>query len=221
MKDLYLFDIDGTLVDMTNLHVAAYQTAYRSVVGRNVTRELLVSKFGKVERQIHEEVFQELRISDKGKIDKVISKYESSIVDVIESVDITLLPGVADFLKYLKEKDVYLGVITGNPPLVGSSILGKTHLTPFFSIFSYGEIVENREGIVAHAIKEANKRGYRFNKVVVIGDSPTDIKAGKSVGAFTVGVATGHYDKGKLEEAGADLVLDTLIQYDKVLDALK
>jgi phosphoglycolate phosphatase len=46
--------------------------------------------------------------------------------------------------------------------------------------------------------------------VLVIGDTPLDISAVHGAGAEAVGVATGHYGKQELAEAGAGRVLDSL-----------
>ena len=43
-----------------------------------------------------------------------------------------------------------------------------------------------------------------------MGDTPHDIAAAHGAGALGVGVATGHYAKDQLAEAGADYVLGTL-----------
>jgi phosphoglycolate phosphatase-like HAD superfamily hydrolase len=46
--------------------------------------------------------------------------------------------------------------------------------------------------------------------IYVIGDTPRDIEAAHAVECTAIAVATGHYDREALLEAGADHVLDTL-----------
>jgi len=43
-----------------------------------------------------------------------------------------------------------------------------------------------------------------------VGDTPHDIDAAREAGAVSVGVATGHYSKQQLAEAGADFALESL-----------
>jgi phosphoglycolate phosphatase len=43
----------------------------------------------------------------------------------------------------------------------------------------------------------------------MVGDHPMDIQTGKDAGAFTIGVLTGYSGREALEQAGADMVLDT------------
>jgi phosphoglycolate phosphatase len=49
-------------------------------------------------------------------------------------------------------------------------------------------------------------------QICVIGDAPLDIGAAHTVGCTAIAVATGHYDRAALHEAGADHVLQTLEQ---------
>jgi phosphoglycolate phosphatase-like HAD superfamily hydrolase len=47
-------------------------------------------------------------------------------------------------------------------------------------------------------------------QVLVVGDTPKDLDAAHGAGCVAVGVATGHYTREQLDEAGADVVLDSL-----------
>lgn len=218
MTNLFLFDIDGTLVNLTEVHVQAYLRAYEEITGFEIPREQILRQFGKPERPMHEEVFQELGIEDKGRIDKVIQAFEKYDVEAIQSSNIEPLPGVIDFLKHLVKTNEYSGIITGCIPTVGSSILRRLDLSGYFTIFSYDTGFPNRVEIVRNAIGQADAKKYNYQRVVVIGDTEKDIKSGKAVNAFTVGVATGHAPKSSLYEA--DLVLDSLIEYKKIMEAL-
>lgn len=219
MRNLYLFDIDGTIVDMTDVHITSYRTAYQSTLGIDIEKDTLVKRFGLPERSMHEDIFEELKIPYKDKINELIKKYEVELLRALESLKIMPLPGVEDFLNYLKNHEQYLGIVTGNKQSTGSRILKKANLYDFFTIFSWGDNIGERTELVKNAINHANERSYEFNKIIVIGDSPVDIESGKSVGAFTVGVTTGYNNKYKLRDA--DLVLETLVQYKKILEALK
>ncbi|MBS3149231.1 HAD family hydrolase [Candidatus Woesearchaeota archaeon] len=218
MANLFLFDIDGTLVNLTDVHAQAYLKAYKDVLDIEIPREQIIIQFSKTERPMHEEVFQELGIKDDGRIDKVIQAFEKYDVKAIQSADIEPLPGVVDFLEHLVNTDEYIGVITGCIPTVGSSILRRLDLSRYFTIFSYDTGLPSRVEIVKNAIGQADAKKYNYQRIVVIGDTEKDITSGKAVNAFTVGVATGHAPKSSLYEA--DLVLDTLVEYNKIMEAV-
>ena len=46
--------------------------------------------------------------------------------------------------------------------------------------------------------------------MLLIGDTPSDIKAAKAIRATAIGVTTGHASRDALVDAGADLVVDSL-----------
>ncbi|MFH1181452.1 MAG: HAD family hydrolase [Candidatus Woesearchaeota archaeon] len=218
MKNLYLFDIDGTMVNMTKYHVAAYQNAYKAVLGIKVSKDVLVRQFGNVEEKIHEHVFSHYSIKDKSKIKSIISNYKSRIIKTFRTEKIRVLPGVKSLLARLKKEKNLLGVVTGNSKPVGEAILRKSKLKKFFSIFSYGKVLK-RAGIVENAIKAAKHKS--FCTVIVIGDSPFDIKAGKANRAITVAVATGRYSLKALKEERPDFAVRSLSDFPQNLCCTK
>ena len=54
----------------------------------------------------------------------------------------------------------------------------------------------------------------------VIGDSISDVEAGRANGINSVAVATGHYDIAKLKSLGPTFVFEDLSDTEKVLEAL-
>jgi phosphoglycolate phosphatase-like HAD superfamily hydrolase len=56
--------------------------------------------------------------------------------------------------------------------------------------------------------------------VVVIGDTPLDVAAGRAGGARVVAVATGHYDVESLRATSPDAVLPDLGDTEAVLEAI-
>jgi beta-phosphoglucomutase-like phosphatase (HAD superfamily) len=209
MADLYLFDIDGTMVDLTQLHVKAYKKAYKKVVGIDVDADLLVKQFGNAERIIHENILNHYNITDLGKINKIIAQYTLNIKKSFVKARIGVLPGVKKLLAKLKAGRNILGVVTGNSRQIGKSILKKAGLYSYFSVYSYGE-VSKRGHIVRNAIRMARQKYANVGKVIVIGDAPFDVLAGKENKAITVSVATGRYSLAELRKEKPDYALKTL-----------
>lgn len=57
-------------------------------------------------------------------------------------------------------------------------------------------------------------------QVVLIGDTPLDVEAGKGVGTQMLGVATGEFSAQELRAAGADEVFGSLEQAEAMLHYL-
>ena len=216
MKNLYLFDIDGTMVDMTSAHVKAYRLAYKKVFGIKVSREALIREFGDVEKAMHEKIFHHYRISGKHKIKLIIDLYTSSLINSFKTANVKVLPGVKKFLKNLKTNGQLLGAVTGNSKIIGQAILKRAKLYNYFDFYIYGGI-NKRAHIIRKAIVKAKNRKLKFGKVIVIGDAPFDIRAGKANRAMTVAVATGRYNVAELKRENPDLALASLGDYDRIL----
>lgn len=220
MSNLYLFDIDGTLVDLTDIHVNSYMEAYQEVFGpkaEEITKKEIISTFGMPECKQHEQIFQSHNFGNEGQIEQIIKIYENHFINKIKSITINPLPGVIDFLEYLKEHNEYIGIVSGNPDYKGNQILKKAGLYNYFSIFSYDKGFNNRTEIVYEAVKYARKKDYQFEKAIVIGDTTKDIEAGNNAGAVTVAVASGTDSREVLKRANPNVIVDSLEQYLEIL----
>ena len=47
------------------------------------------------------------------------------------------------------------------------------------------------------------------SELVVLGDTPADVRCGRAAGARIIGVATGRFDAAALRSAGADEVFES------------
>lgn len=222
MKNLYLFDIDGTLVNINDVHLRSYKLDYSSVLQRNVPDETILKTFGMSEADMHPVIFRELNIPyNSDLIRKLIEGHASNFKKAIGSTDIKPLEGVVEFLFQLRGNGEYVAAITGNLEEPARLILDRAGLTQFFDYLTFDDGKSERKQIVQRAVDEAKQRRYDFNKIVVIGDTTYDIEAGKYVKAFTVGVGTGSDDLNKLKMQNPDILLPNLTQYRRILETIK
>ncbi|MBI2580826.1 HAD family hydrolase [Candidatus Woesearchaeota archaeon] len=216
MPVLYLFDIDGTMVDMMPMHVKAYREAYKKVLGLDIAEKVLVRQFGQVERKIHEAVFKHYGIKNKEKIKPIIDIYTAEITKSSKRGKIKVLSGVKRFLQQLIRQQQPLGIVTGNSKAIGETILKRTGLYGCFVVYSYGN-VSKRAHIVRNAIRMARQKGIKFRNVVAIGDAPFDIHAARENRAVAVAVATGRYTLKELKKEKPDFALKSLKSYKELI----
>lgn len=96
--------------------------------------------------------------------------------------------------------------------------LAPHNLNRFFPTGGFGEDGATRAELIARAIVRSEQAyGCKFDRVLVIGDTPHDIACGKANRCLTVGVATGYHSQAELVECGADLVLPDLSAVHDVL----
>ena len=100
-------------------------------------------------------------------------------------------------------------------------ILSNSGLLNYFEVFSFDSGGDGgRELIVKKAIDQAKKTNHIEN-IIVFGDTPVDIIAVNKNGCFTVGLLTGNHESEELEKENPSLLLDSLENYQEVINLVK
>ena len=132
---------------------------------------------------------------------------------VAESKGYEVLPGVKELLPQLRDAGYLLGLTTGGVEEAARMKLERGGLNEYFAFGGYGSDSPDRIELTKVAVERAETirgRDLERDEVLDIGDTPLDITAAHAANTLAVGVATGHYSKEQLKEAGADHVLGTL-----------
>ena len=91
--------------------------------------------------------------------------------------------------------------------------LSRAGFNRYFPFGGYGSDSGDRTELTRWHSREASGcSGEKLDpaEVLVVGDTPKDLDAAHGAGCVALGVATGHYSREQLTEAGADVVLDSL-----------
>ena len=121
-----------------------------------------------------------------------------------------VLPGVAELLAALEDRrDVARGLVTGNIEPGAFVKLRRFGLERAFRFGGYGSDTPERSEMVRLAVERSGARSGA--PVVLIGDTPNDIRAARANGALSIAVATGHrYGRDELAALEPDMLLDDL-----------
>lgn len=132
------------------------------------------------------------------------------------------LPGAQEICRALsKRQDCILGIQTGNLESTAKLKLKRAELEGFFRFGGYASDAPQRREFVQIAIARAHTvASGELRSVVVIGDSLSDVDAGKAAGATTIGVCTGRTTAKEFADAGADHVFSDLRNTDQLLALL-
>lgn len=221
---LTLFDIDGTLVRGARCHYLAFVYAVKKFydMEKDISR---INYAGKTDPQILKEVLL------LGGLDENIIKQNFN--DCLKYMthyyqknvyreDIQVLGGVKELLKNLESENILLGLTTGNLEAIAHAKLGRVGLDSYFSFGGYGSDSFDRPGLVKKALERARELyGFKGDRIFVVGDTPRDVMAAKTLKLLTLAVATGSYSSQELEKSGADYVLEDLENVDLVLKIIK
>lgn len=225
MRKLILFDIDGTLVRGGPAKEAFHLAMVRTFGTAGPIESHDFS--GKTDPQIARELLVEAglpaeRIEDG--FEGLWTEYLGELETRLSDLPMTLLPGVVETLAALEaEREIALGLVTGNIVRGADLKLGSVGLVGRFAVGGYGSDDEVRNHLPGIAIRRAAENwGVDFDgdAVVVVGDTPLDIACGRHCGTRTVGVATGSFGMRELESCGADHTFEDFSETGRVLEVL-
>lgn len=228
MKRLILFDIDGTLLSTNGAARRAFERALLEVYG--TAGPIDTHQFdGKTDPQIARELLTAAGLSNEAidvALPDLFDQYLRAMAhEVAQPGHVThVYPGVRAVLDALAARaDVLLGLLTGNIAEGAALKLRSAQLHDYFEFGAFGSDCERRDELPAIAVRRALQRTgahFRGKDVIVIGDTPSDVRCGQSLGVFALGVCTGRHARDVLLAEGADLVLDDLADTERVLDIL-
>lgn len=215
MKKLVLFDLDGTLVNAGGAGRTSLRKAIKELYG--VEPEFdhsLIS--GRTDLDNFSIVYSLIKKGKKptaAEMKKMKAKYleilPTEVHAVIRCKKYDLIPGVEKFLKMLaKDKDVILGLGTGNLEEGAKIKLEPSKLASYFTVGGYGEDGQTREEMLQAAVKRAEKKfktKLEPDQVYVIGDTHRDICAAKNCGFHSAVLTNGFGDAQKIQRAAAEL----------------
>ena len=209
-----LFDFDGTLVDTTDLIYQSMRHATGEVLGREISRDVLMANVGQpLPRQMEllsaehaEALLDSYRLHNEENHDALIKEF----------------PGVEESLARLKAAGVRVGVVTSKRRFSVDMALKKFP--------GLGDVVDQwvtMEDTTEHKPRpEPLLKGLELlgnvprEQAAYVGDSPFDVAAAKAAGVESVAVSWGAFSEDALRVAEPDhLVPDLDASVDVLLSA--
>lgn len=216
---LVLWDIDGTLVDSAGHGRHAFEEAFSAVMGRSPGH---MDMAGRTDHQIALEMLE----GDGERLPRVLEELGAALATRRELIAAEghPYPGVPETLATLADyEDVIQSLLTGNIEPNAALKVGAFDLEQWldFEVGAFGsDPHEARSDLVAHARERTAQKYGEATDVVLVGDTPLDVKAAHDAGARAVAVATGFSTVEALRESGAEAVLQDLSDVDAAVAAI-
>ncbi len=212
---VYLFDIDGTILDAAGAGRRAMQAGFERVCPGRADAMTAVQFSGMTDPGIVRAALCNAgHPIDALVIERVLGAYLEHIQVELCSTPPTLCDGALAAIELARaQPDAAVGLGTGNHIDGARLKLTPVGLWEAFSFGGFGSDAEIRSEMLALGRDRGLARLGRpasGARVVVIGDTPRDVQAAAAIGALCLAVTTGAYAADVLQAAGADRVVDRL-----------
>ncbi len=215
MIRLVLFDIDGTLVHTGGAGVKAFAKVFAEEFGAHDGLEKL--KFaGRTDVSLVREFFRIHSIAETPEhFARFFERYVLWLDHILAHSQTEACPGVWEMLAGMKSlpNPPLLGLLTGNIRLGGEIKLRHFDLWREFETGAFADDSEHRDEIAAVAKARGGRalgRKLRGEEVLVIGDTPLDVRCGRAIGAKVLAVATGGATLEELKRHAPDWAVNDL-----------
>jgi len=214
---LVLFDLDGTVLTFEGPSPGPGRTALDRAMRElyaleHATDGLRVA--GGTDRALARAMIARIGSADDDAIERVIASYVRHLAAVLETRRYQPVGDVAPAVEALRRRGAVVGVATGNVRAGARLKLASAGIATTFDLAlgGFGCDAEPRAEIVRIAAERcATSVGQDVagTRVVVVGDTEHDVRAGRAIGARVVGVAMSDAARLELESAGADAIVST------------
>lgn len=179
--DTILFDLDGTLVDSNELIIETFRRTYKThYPNLNYSHSELAQMMGPP----LSETFYHLA-KDEKIVEEMINTYRK-IYKTIEFDYISLYPGVIESLSSLKNAGYKLGIVTTKFRVSAIPSIQHYHIDNFIDVIIGLDDVTHHKPHPEPIYKALEK--IKHQGVLMVGDSPSDLLAGKNAKILTCGV---------------------------------
>lgn len=172
---------------------------------------------GRTDRAITEDLFAYYGLRpNAAEHERFLAAYFAHLPLHLKTGPAAVLPGVHDVLEALAGRsDVLLGLLTGNFERSARLKLEHFGLHNYFVLGGYGDLHHDRDDVARIAVAAAHGhlgRTVPGDRLWVIGDTPSDVRCGRAVGAKVVAVSTGLYSHQALAACSPDHLFEDFAQ---------
>lgn len=208
---LILFDLDGTIIDTSELTICSFQHAYRSLNNKNISRRRIIKNQGVKFETVVKKLFPKNDIND---VEELVVNYEFKNY----KKHLRLFKGIKNVLEELKKLDFKLGIVTSRGPKTSDLYLSSIDLKKYFDVIVNSKDTKKGKPHPDPILLALKKMNIDKEKAIIIGASIADISSAKNAGISSVAVTWGFYSESELRSANPGLIID---QIQDILQAIR
>jgi len=169
MLKAVIFDMDGTLGDTLALILRCFKETIEPILGRTVSDDELMATFGPSEEATINALIPEHFDEGMSTYHRLYQMYHSEYPKPFD--------GIPEILRYIKEKNRRLGLVTGKGPAGTQITLRMYGMQNMFDAIETG--IPEKPNKPACLRRMLDKFGIAPDEAVYVGDAPSDIPAAR------------------------------------------
>lgn len=200
MTPVLLFDLDGTILDTTELIIASFLYTFAEGLQETVSREEVMQYFGRSLDDQFRIMRPELEAAD---VDRLVALYRTHNHAHHDQM-ISLIAGAGEALHRWQQRGVPMGLVTSKRLDMTERGLRRYDLWPLFATIVHHDSTSRHKPDPDPLLLALKELQAQPESSWYIGDSPYDMRAAKSAGCQAIGFCYNTFTSRELEEAGAD-----------------
>ncbi len=194
-----LFDLDGTVVDSGGIILASMRHATRTVLGREISDDVLMETVGGPGLESQMRSFGPDHVEE---LVRVYREHNEPLHEELESFS-----GMDDVLVRLKEEGRRLGIVSAKRRRTVALAFASVEVGHLFDVVVGGDEAEAQKPAPDLLLLALGRLEAQPEDAAYVGDSPFDMQAARAAGMHAVGVTWGGIH-GRDALGDADVVVD-------------
>lgn len=215
-----LMDLDGTIADTLPHLFASFRNAVAPFVSRIPTDAEIVATFGPPERdcimQIIYECNETRRTVVPGDLDRAVRQFHDYYECRHDAV--RTFAGIPEVIQLARKSGWRFGVQTGKSRRSALFTLERLRLRRETEYLISGEDVHNPKPDPEGVKKALAEFRVPPSALLMVGDTPADIEAGKAAGTKTAAALWGAFNRDATRQAGATWVLEKVPDLQQIIE---
>ncbi len=218
---MFLFDLDGTLVDSRDDIARAVNATLTRLNRRPLPTPVVIRLVGDGVELLMRRILREVdgQEPNQDQVDNsvglLMEEYRNHLIESTR-----LYPDVRETLDVVRQ--VHTGVITNKPEALARLILAAFGLAEHFHVVLGGDSLPRRKPDPAQLLEALACCGISAHETVMVGDSPSDVMAGKAAGVLTCGFSGGFRTRDEIQAAAPNVIIDRfgdlLLHFEPAID---
>ena len=210
--DAVIFDLDGTLIDSIDIYFAIVENALEKLHMPSVSRGQILAAAESEDFRWELVLPQEVLRRKQTIIDEVWDVI-NEIAPQMFADNLDLIQGADHIVEDMASNGLKIGLVTSTQRRylkIKMQPLESSGVAELFDVIITSDDVERRKPAPDPLIACAEQLDLKPINCVYVGDTTTDMKAGKAARMRTVGVLTGFDDYESLNRENPDAIIDSV-----------